>query len=170
MCSKESKPVCQGSKMYKNFCDAFCHGCSADDLHDCNSRSSYHDRKFKTVQECCCPPYYQPVCGSDGKVYHNYCHLTCNGCTQSPHGAICGMGGLPGPGFGGFPRPGFGGVPLPGYPNGFGGPQFGNFNQGGAYFNQQIAYGGSIGGGFAPKNPNVYPNAGQAQYPKNPNV
>lgn len=84
MCSKDSKPVCKGKQIYKNFCDAFCNGCSADELSECGSSKRYKGPQFKSVQECCCPPVYQPVCSADGKVYHNYCHMICNGGCESP--------------------------------------------------------------------------------------
>lgn len=43
MCGNDSKPVCKGGKVYKNFCSAFCNGCSADELHECGSYKSYHE-------------------------------------------------------------------------------------------------------------------------------
>ena len=50
MCAKDSKPLCRGKDTYKNFCDAFCNGCSADDLDDCDSDHAYFKKKgFKSV-------------------------------------------------------------------------------------------------------------------------
>ena len=158
MCAKEKKPVCKGKETYKNFCDAFCHGCKADDLHECDTDNEYHHKdKFKSVQECCCPLNYHPVCGMDGRVYHNYCHLTCNGCHQSPDGGLCGMGGL-----GPYPLPGPGGF-IPKNPNAIGGFIPKNPNAVGGF----IPKNPNVDGGFIPKNPNV---GGEVFIPKNPNV
>ena len=94
MCPKIFKPVCKGKKTFNNYCEAFCEGCSADELTECDSDHPFHNEKeCKSVEECCCPLHYEPVCGSDGKIYHNYCHLTCNSCNENPAANFCGMGG-----------------------------------------------------------------------------
>lgn len=155
LCSKEKKPVCKGSKTYKNYCMAFCEGNKGEDVEPCNGNDDddfRHPDKFKSIEQCCCPMNYNPVCGSDGVMYHNLCHLICNNCTQRVV-AVCNGGGIrpwgPGrPGFGPWgPRPLPGGV-IPKNPNinGVGysvkNPNVGGIPAGGDIKNPNIISGG----------------------------
>lgn len=35
---------------------------------------------------------YDPICGNNGRKYHNYCHLVCNGCQEDRRSKKCGGG------------------------------------------------------------------------------
>lgn len=50
MCGKDFNPVCKGKKSYKNFCQAFCEGCSGEEVHSCDNQEYKFEKKFKTVE------------------------------------------------------------------------------------------------------------------------
>lgn len=106
-CSNEVKPVCtQGHHhAYDNFCQAYCDGNSMNEVQPCGTHQlratnslqnsgmsietleklmqSFFQIQIKSPDDCCCSNNYQPVCGQDNRMYHNPCHLVCNGVTLS---------------------------------------------------------------------------------------